>query len=287
MSSLLTDAEWDDFKGTIFEAHETFNNDILTWRRRLYFIDPYNEDPNTAGWDDIPLNVYLIGNYFRSWPITELQPYGDIDKESMGVLINRQYLENSGYINSYGKFNFSPGDDRFLWNGITHKCMGWVDVSQAKDEMLMVMLILVREEEYTGGTVEATPPVSIIGGITDISDRAASLFDFSLSTDYLDIALPIAANIWEKVSVVNTDGDVIASYTIKRSNGDLVSGTIPAEFSHDETTAQLFINFDAIDASATFILYFTVIQDGVAGNTVQMYIPTSSGGLLEFGGQVS
>lgn len=284
MASLLPPTEWAKFKDLIYQAHETFNNEVITWKKRLYFVTEFNEDPLEAGYDTIQLNTLMAGNYFRTWPITDATSLGEIDKESTVALLNRKYLYDNGYLNSQGNFNFSAADDRFVWHGMEHKCMGWVDVAHADDEHLLVLLILKREETIHGALPIEAAPISIIDATTDISDLSAIVLDFTDSTDSEGSLLPIAGNIYSKVVIYTSLGEIIASYTIARSTGTMISGTIPAGLSHDPATDILTFDATTVAPGKTLFINYTVIQDNVAGTVAILEIPNLGDDLLEQGG---
>ena len=62
-------------------------------------------------------------------------------------MISRQYLNKLGYINEDGYFDFNWAEDRFIINGIPYRPSGDTNVSQAKDEAIVFLIILKRDRD--------------------------------------------------------------------------------------------------------------------------------------------
>lgn len=122
----------------------------VIWRRFVYGVDRYMEDGENDNKQDIPLNVLLNYNYFRTWPITYTTESGELDRQSVQVLINKTYLNTLGYITPDGNFDFNPDKDTFFIDGKPHRVMGDSAAAQASDTDLLVTFIVKREELATG-----------------------------------------------------------------------------------------------------------------------------------------
>ena len=149
-SDLVGPTNWAAYKALMRDAQETFANQPITWRRRIESLDRFNEDEPLYSYTDITIKALLQYNVFRTWPITRNTDSGDIDEESLMVIINREYLGELGYLTANNNFNFSPSGDRFIISGYTYKCQGYLDSSQDDNEALWVNLILEKENKNTG-----------------------------------------------------------------------------------------------------------------------------------------
>lgn len=153
MADLITTAGWDMFNQAINDAGDTFNKTIITWRKFTYFLNEFNED-NVGNFEDLEIPVLVSDNFFHTWPITAHSATGELDKETMVIILNRKQMDDLGYINAYGNFDFKPDMDRFVLKGIVYKCEGWTDMSSSDvagtGENLLIMIILKREETSTG-----------------------------------------------------------------------------------------------------------------------------------------
>lgn len=142
---------WNTYKNIINGAHEFFNQDEIIWVRQVNNLQRWGEDDSAnTGTNNITLKCLNTYNYFRTWPMTEETVGGKLDKESMVVLLNKEYLNSLGYINDNGNFDFDPGADYFIFQGQTMTASGETPLSQAYDDPLHIMLILKREPTKTG-----------------------------------------------------------------------------------------------------------------------------------------
>ena len=66
-------------------------------------------------------------------------------------MISRQYLAEKGYLDSNGYFDFNWAEDRFIINGIPYRPTGDTNVSQAKDEAIVFLIILKRDRDSALG----------------------------------------------------------------------------------------------------------------------------------------
>lgn len=150
MANLLSTAEWDRYKQAINDAGDTFNNQPVTWRRFLRRISRHGEEPNQT-FEDIQLKGLISYNFFKSWPDeSSLKPAGVTDDSSAVLILNTKHLEDAGYLNTDGYFEFTPGHDTFIIKGIKYKPKGDTDVAQASDSTLGVYIRLDRVQIDTG-----------------------------------------------------------------------------------------------------------------------------------------
>jgi hypothetical protein len=142
---------WATYKNIINSAHDMFNQDEIIWFKTRHNLQRFGEDDKSLKhYDQIPLKVLIGYNVYRSWPMTKETESGSIDKESILLIINKKYLNDLGYINANGNFDFSPGDDYFTHQGQKLRASGETPAAQANDEPLLVYIILKRMETNTG-----------------------------------------------------------------------------------------------------------------------------------------
>lgn len=148
---MLTSAQWQQYINVVNQASESFNQDVITWKRFSRGMQRYGED--TAGVDvpiDIPLDCLIAYNIFRVWPMSKETVGGVLDAENIVLLLNKKYLEDLGYLNSDGFFAMDPGKDKFIHRGLEYRAGGETEVAQAGSEPLMFYIMLSREETPTG-----------------------------------------------------------------------------------------------------------------------------------------
>ncbi len=151
MTQLISTAKWAQFRKLISDAHDTLSQETITWRRFTRSTVPrYREDSDGSIFTDIALKCLNGYNYFRTWPLTRHTAGGELDAENMIVLLNKDYLKNLGYLTSQGYFDYRTDLDLFFHRGIKYRPEGDTFISQAFDDPLFIMLILVREEIATG-----------------------------------------------------------------------------------------------------------------------------------------
>lgn len=144
-------AKWGNYKKLMKDAHDTFNQAEVIWRRYTSFSvnQDFNEDKSEQ-YSDVLLKVLFGYNFFRTWPITKHSTSGELDNQNMIMLINREYLNDRGFLADSGYFNFDPSNDRFIYQGIIYKSEGDTALSQAPSDPLHIQLVLKREEIKVG-----------------------------------------------------------------------------------------------------------------------------------------
>lgn len=142
----IPDKVWDYYKKIVNDFIDTdVGKQSIIWRRHINQPLIYGEDSGDV-YDDIPLNVLIQYNSFRTWPTNQATTSGELDNQNMAILVSARLLGDLGYLNSDGYWDFNQSEDRFIIKGITYKSSGDTQVSQAKDEALLFMVILKREE---------------------------------------------------------------------------------------------------------------------------------------------
>lgn len=150
MSKFISDKVWTRYKRAIDDVHSDFNQAIIVWKKYIENLSRYGDDSVKQTYLDIPLQVLIQYNMFRTWPMTSETDSGALDMESITVYINNTYLQSIGYLTSEGNLGFDPGMDYFEYNGQSYRASGETPVSQAKDTNLFTFLILKRLPTKTG-----------------------------------------------------------------------------------------------------------------------------------------
>lgn len=150
--SLLSAADWQCYKDTINAAGDTFNKVPIVWRRKTAHLDRFGEDPKgtAASFVDVDLEVLILSNYFRSWPINDTKLTGEIDDENLTIMLNYKYIRDLGYTTAQDYFDFNPVLDLFFIKGRAYKAFGDIDVAYANNEPLNFWINAAREITPTG-----------------------------------------------------------------------------------------------------------------------------------------
>jgi hypothetical protein len=147
MAPFISDAEWQQYEDDI----NSFNNDAfqqsITWVKSINIFDTFGrEKPKTKS---VELKGLINYNHFRSWPINKESITGQIDKESMLLYLNHNYLLELGLINENGIFDFKPDLDKFIIDGLEYSAKGNSQTAQTKNKTLLHFIVLKREEKST------------------------------------------------------------------------------------------------------------------------------------------
>ena len=144
---LVSDKAWSKYKKII---QDFLDQD--TGRQKIVWAKHINQ-PLSYGEDSLPqysfnvIEALCYYNAFRNWPINKSSVSGEQDEENLSIMISRQYLKDRGYLNSSGYFDFNWAEDRFIINGISYRPTGDTNVSQAKDEAIVFLIILKRDRD--------------------------------------------------------------------------------------------------------------------------------------------
>jgi hypothetical protein len=147
--AFLTTATWNRFKNIINEASDDFFQQDLIWRRSTVTMQRFGEDPPYK-YQDVTLLGLFLYNDFRTWPSTLPSQSGETDPQTLAVMFNLKYLQSRGFINANGNFMYDSAADRFIIDGQVYKEMGSTKAAQAKDNPLLIQLVLKKEEIVTG-----------------------------------------------------------------------------------------------------------------------------------------
>ena len=143
----VSNKAWSKYKRTVqnFLDQDSGRQKII-WASHIDQILSYGED-------SLPQYVFNViealcyYNAFRNWPINKSSVSGEQDEENLSIMISRQYLADNGYLGSNGYFDFNWAEDRFIINGIPYRPTGDTNVSQAKDEAIVFLIILKRDRD--------------------------------------------------------------------------------------------------------------------------------------------
>ena len=144
--SLITDKSWDKFSRIISDFVDTdVGKQTILWKKRITQPSSFGEDSGKK-YIDIPLEVLIDYNVYRNWPMNRSTFSGEIDKQSIAIIISSRLLEELGYLDKDGYWDFDEGLDRFVLNGKFYRSSGDTTSSQAKNKALLFQVILKREE---------------------------------------------------------------------------------------------------------------------------------------------
>lgn len=150
MVSLLNDAQWQKVIKELNNAHPTFNTDTVYWYRSIMRLDRFGEDSDEQFAPPIALKALMQYNAFRTWPLNTQTSSGELDTQSVVMLINNSYAKQNGWVNENGYFNYNFDADRFVHLGIEYKATGDTPLSQTPIGPILTQIVLKREERPTG-----------------------------------------------------------------------------------------------------------------------------------------
>lgn len=144
--SIIPDSVWSLYKNIIsnFVDNDAGKQPIV-WKRYISQPLPFGEDFG-ENYESIPLDVLIGYNDFRTWPVNRATTSGELDNQNLAIWVSANMLKKRGFLNSKGYWEFDRSYDRFIINGIEYKSSGDTQVAQAKNEALLFMVVLKREE---------------------------------------------------------------------------------------------------------------------------------------------
>ena len=143
----VSDKAWAKYKRIVQDfLDEDAGKQKIIWAKHINQMLSHGED-TLSRYRYIEIEVLCYYNAFRNWPINESTTSGELDEENLSIMISRQYLNKLGYINENGHFDFNWAEDRFIINGIPYRPSGDTNVSQAKDEAIVFLIILKRDRD--------------------------------------------------------------------------------------------------------------------------------------------
>lgn len=154
---MVLNHSWNRYKKIITDFLDwDAGRQTITWAKHVnQYLDHAEDD--SPRYYNIPIKALCYYNAFRNWPINKATVSGELDDENLSILISKNYIEQIGYLNQEGYWNFNWSEDRFIINGIVYKPSGDTQVSQAKDEALVFLVILKRDRDTKIKFVEQNP----------------------------------------------------------------------------------------------------------------------------------
>jgi len=147
----ISDADWLNYENVINQASDTFGKEIITWNRLNKAISRFGEDdPSSSGFTVISLECLVQYNANRTWPINKETQSGELDKENIMIILNKEYLRVNNYLDANGYFDFRPDRDTFELHGQKYKPAGDTEVAQTNKNPLLMFVILERMILPTG-----------------------------------------------------------------------------------------------------------------------------------------
>lgn len=138
---------WDRYKQIIQDFMDTdAGRQSITWAKAVKQLLSHAEDTIPKYYNK-PIEALCYYNAFRNWPINKATSTGELDDENLSIMVSRKYLEERGYLNKNGYWDFDWAEDRFVINGICYRPTGDTQVSQAKDEAIVFLVILKRDRD--------------------------------------------------------------------------------------------------------------------------------------------
>lgn len=147
--SLLSPQDWQNYRDTIKDAHDTFNQDTISWFRYDYGVDRWGEGSEDE-YTEIILSCLFNYNFYQTWPVNETTQTGEKDEQVTAVYFNKDYLNEQGYLDPNGNLPINLGKDYFIHRGIKYFPKGDTFAGQAFDDPLHVFIVLQRADIPTG-----------------------------------------------------------------------------------------------------------------------------------------
>jgi len=153
-------SEWAKFKHVMDTlSFDMFHQKEITWYRLVNSLDPHGEKNTLTDYQPQTLKCLLSYNVMRTYPIGSDTKAGTIDTQHITVILNKQYLDDNGFLNPDGYFNFNPGNDYFMVDGIKYYDSGDTQASQVSTDNLSFFVVLKRAEYPTGRHIHGEPPI--------------------------------------------------------------------------------------------------------------------------------
>lgn len=143
----MSDAAWDKYKTIVSDFIDVdAGREPIIWKRFNNQPTEFGEDTNRS-FLDVTLEVLVSYNYFRTWPLNKGTVSGEIDNESTTIWVSARLLRELNYLDANNYWIMDGANDRFIIRGKVYKASGDTELAQAKNEPLLYMVILKREEK--------------------------------------------------------------------------------------------------------------------------------------------
>lgn len=152
--AFVSDKDWDKYKNIITSfLDQDAGRQRMIWAKHVNQLLSHAED-SVPQFYKIEIEALCYYNAFRNWPINDVTTSGGLDQENLSIMVSKKYIEELGYLNENGYWDFNWVEDRFIINGLVYKPSGDTQVAQAKDEALVFLVILKRDKEVNMEYVE-------------------------------------------------------------------------------------------------------------------------------------
>lgn len=139
-------AAWDRYKKIVQDFIDVDSGkQPFIWLRHIDQPLLYGEDSGTL-YTPISLEGLFQYNYIKTWPSNGSSIPGEVDTSNVVLYISKQLLEENGYLDKDGYWDFNWSEDRFILNGKVYKPDGDTQVAQASDTPILFFIILQRED---------------------------------------------------------------------------------------------------------------------------------------------
>jgi hypothetical protein len=147
--SHISPEEWALYEDTINDFHDDAFQQPITLSLCIRQAGQFSAD-STALYEDKEIKGLILYNHFRSWPINTQTITGEIDKESVLLFLNTEYLRSLDLVNDNGLLKFKPANDYFTIDGLRYKPSGDSKTAQTNDKTLLNFVVLRRDIINTG-----------------------------------------------------------------------------------------------------------------------------------------
>jgi len=143
----VSNKSWKKYKDIVTKfLDDDSGKQVITWAKHVNQMLSHGEDL-TPVYYGIEIEALCYYNAFRNWPLNQATITGEIDEENLSILISKNKIQELGYLNDNGYWDFNWAEDRFVINGIVYRPSGDTQVAQAKDEALVFLVILKRDRD--------------------------------------------------------------------------------------------------------------------------------------------
>lgn len=147
MAKRISDKLWQRYRDIVTSfIDEDAGKQTIIWKKASSLPSSFGEDKGRSFLPDIHLDVLIAYNFFRTWPINKTTVSGELDSQNCTIWISAKKLSELGHLNSQGYWDMNNVEDRFIIKGIVYKPSGDTEVAQAKDDNVLFLVILKREE---------------------------------------------------------------------------------------------------------------------------------------------
>ena len=156
---LVSNKSWDRYKKHIKRfLDQDAGRQTIIWAKNVNQLLTHGED-TIPYYEKVEIEALCYYNAFRNWPINFASVSGETDEENLSIMISRDYLEgleggrfwkkivSDNGVPTDGYWDFNWVEDRFQINGITYRPTGDTQVAQAKDEALILLIILKSDRD--------------------------------------------------------------------------------------------------------------------------------------------